>query len=132
MGQRIHITANFGDNSQGQVVTDRGATVQVGLDDASFRPYELLLGGLSYCLKLTLLSIKEKMQLSYSSLEMEIEGIKRDDKVAMLEFCNVSVKVKDVSDQKKFEKAFEISSRYCSTYQTLSKVATMSYTIEYL
>lgn len=132
MGQKIHIKAKYGDSSDGQVITDRGASVKLGLDDASFRPYEMTLGGLSYCLKLTLLSIKEKMQLTYSSLEMDIEGIKRDDKVAMLEFCNVSVKVKDASDQQKFEKAFEISTRYCSTYQTIAQVATMSYTIEYL
>jgi putative redox protein len=131
MGSRTHIVSHFGTNS-GKLVTDSGAAVALGHEAGTFAPYELLLGGLSYCLFRTFESMVEKMQVTFTGLDMDIEGIKRDEKVATLQTCRIAVTAKGVTDQAKFSKAFEISTRYCSVFQTLSKVATMSWDITYV
>lgn len=130
MGQKTHIVSQFG-ITEGTLVSDSGATVGLGSANGAFAPYELLLGGLSYCLFSTFVSIAEKMQLAYEGMDMHITGIKRDEKVATLETCSIEVKAKGVEDENKFKKAFEISTRYCSVFQTISKVAKMDWNIDF-
>jgi putative redox protein len=130
MGQRIHIESRFA-QTDGKLITDSGASVDLGPADSAFAPYELLLGGLSYCLFSTFVSIAEKMQLAYEGVDMQVTGVKRDEKVATLKTCTIEAKAKGVQDQEKFKKAFEISTRYCSVFQTISKVADMEWNIEF-
>lgn len=130
MGQQTHIVSKFA-QKDGRLITDSGASVALGPADDAFAPYELLLGGLSYCLFSTFVSIAEKMQLSYEGLDMHVTGVKRDEKVATLKTCSIDVTAKGVENQDKFKKAFEISTRYCSVFQTISKVADMKWNIEY-
>ena len=130
MGQNIHIVSQF-NKHDGQLRTDSGATLELSRKPHAFAPYELLLGGLSYCLFSTFESISEKMQVSYVGMEMDIKGEKRDEKVATLETCLITVSANGVEDEEKFKKAFEISTRYCSVFQTLSKVATMNWNISF-
>lgn len=118
--------------SSGTLITDKGSTVALGSEKGSVAPYELLLGGLSYCLYKTFESVAEKMQFEYSTTDIDIVGVKGDDKVGMLETVTIKVEAKGVGDEKKFKKAFEIATRYCSQYNTLSKVATMKYDINFL
>jgi len=128
MGAKTHIVSQFTQH-EGRLVTDSGAMVALGHEADTFAPYELLLGGLSYCLFSTFESIAEKMQLVYAGMDMNITGIKRDDKIATLETCSIKVLAKGAPDQEKFSKAFEISTRYCSVFQTIGKVATMDWEI---
>jgi len=116
----------------GKLVTDSGAAVALGHEASTFAPYELLLGGLSYCLFRTFEDIAAKMQLAYEGVDMHVDGEKREEKVATLEFCKVSLRAKGVTDQEKFKKAFDIATRYCSVYNTISKVATMSWSVEFV
>ena len=58
-------------------------------------------------------------------------GRKRDEKVATLETCHIKVKVKGASDKEKVKKAFEVATRYCSVFHTLSKVAEMTWEIDF-
>ena len=97
----------------------------------TFSAYELLLGGLSHCLFSTYESMAEKMQVEYSGLDMNITGVKRDEKVATLKTVDIDVLAKGVTDQDKFAKAFEIATRYCSIFTTISKVAEMRWNITY-
>ena len=131
MGKKVHHTLSQFNTIDGQLVTDSGSKVELSSKPGAFAPYELLLGALSYCLYSTFVSIAEKMQLSYEGVDMDITGVKRDEKVATLETCDISVKAKGVEDEQKFAKAFEISTRYCSVFQTLSKVAQMKWDISY-
>ncbi len=132
MGESIHITVNY--NQQGKtLMTDNGYAIALGYKENTAAPYELLLGALSSCLFSTYESIAKKMQLEYNTVDMDIVGVKRDDKVAMLETVNIKVDVTGVSeqDQAKFTKAFEIGTRYCSVYNTLSKIAEMKWDINF-
>lgn len=130
MGQKIHVVSQFNEHD-GHLHTDSGASLELNRNPQGFAPYELLLGSLSYCLFSTFESIAEKMQLTYTGLDMDIKGEKRDEKVATLETCLIIVTAKGVESEEKFKKAFEISTRYCSVFQTLSKVATMNWDISF-
>ncbi|PKL14488.1 MAG: osmotically inducible protein OsmC [Spirochaetae bacterium HGW-Spirochaetae-8] len=131
MGSKTHIVAHYGVHS-GKLVTDSGAAVALGHESGNFAPYELLLGGLSYCLFRTFEDIAQKMQLTYEGVDMHVDGEKREDKIATLEFCKVSLRAKGVVEQEKFKKAFDIATRYCSVYNTISKVATMSWEVQFV
>jgi putative redox protein len=130
MGETTHIRSNF-NQTEGTLVTDRGSTVALSSEKDGVAPYELLLGGLSFCLFKTYESIAQKMQFAYEGLSMDITGVKRDDKVALLKTVTIDVVAKGVEDQKKFTKAFEIATRYCSVYNTLSKIAEMKWDIDF-
>lgn len=131
MGEKIHIVSQFGKH-EGRLVTDSGASVALGRTAETFAPYELLLGALSYCLFRTFESLAEKMKLSYEGMDMHIEGVKRDDKIQMLETCHIRVEGKGASDKDLFTKAFETATRYCSVFNTLSKVASMSWEVRFV
>lgn len=131
MGAKTHIVTHF-DQSEGTLVTDSGAKVHIGSADDRLVAYELLLGGLSHCLYSTFESIGEKMQLTYGPVSVQVTGVKRDEKVATLETCSVEIEAKGVEDRDKFEKAIEIATRYCSIYNTISKVATMDWKVSFI
>lgn len=130
MGERTHVVASF-IGKDGTLTSDRNSTLTLGAKEGAFKAYDLVLGGLSHCLFATLESIIDKMQISYDKVDLDITGIKNDEKVALLETVEVKVTAKGAEDEAKFEKAFEIATRYCSTYQTLSKVATMSWSVSF-
>jgi putative redox protein len=86
---------------------------------------------LSGCLFMTYESILEKMQISVKKTNFDVRGEKRDEKVATLKVCQVKVTISGAEDESKAKKAVDIASRYCSIYQTLSKVADMSWEVEF-
>jgi len=131
MAKKVHHIVSRFNQVDGQMVTDSGSKAGLGSSPGSFAPYELLLGALSYCLFSTFVSIAQKMQLSYEGLDMDITGVKRDEKVATLETCDIKVTAKGVEDEQKFAKSFEIATRYCSVFQTLGNVAQMKWDISY-
>jgi putative redox protein len=130
MGSKIHIITQYGKHS-GKLVTDSGAAVALGYESATFAPYELLLGGLSYCTFRTYESVAEKMQLAYTGMDIHVDGVKGDDKIGMLVTVHLKVIAKGVQDEEKFKKAFDIATRYCSMYNTLGKVATMTWDVTF-
>ncbi len=90
----------------GKLVTDSGAAVALGHESGNFAPYELLLGGLPYCLFRTFEDIAQKMQLAYEGVDMHVDGRSVRIKFATLEFCKVSLRAKGVVEQEKFKKAY--------------------------
>jgi len=130
MGETTHIKSDYS-ISDGILQTDRGSTLSLSGEKDGFAPYELLLGGLSFCLFKTYESIAEKMKLSYEGVSMDITGIKRDEKVALLKDVQIDVVAKGVEDQSKFTKAFEIATRYCSVFNTLANIAEMKWDIDF-
>jgi putative redox protein len=130
MGETTHITAQYNQHD-GTLLTDRGSTVLLDNTKEGVAPYELLLGGLSSCLFRTYESIAEKMKFAYDGMQMDITGVKREDKVAMLETVTIKVVAKGVEERDKFTKAFEIATRYCSVFNTLAKIAEMKWDIDF-
>lgn len=130
MGAKHHVSVDFaGDNWK--ALNDRGSVVELGGENEKFAPYELLLSALSGCLFMTYESILEKMQISVKKTNFDVRGEKRDEKIATLKVCHVKVTISGAEDESKAKKAVDIASRYCSIYQTLSKVADMSWDVEF-
>lgn len=130
MGAKHHVSVDFiGVN--GVSSNDRGKEIEIGDggENTRFAPYELLLSALSGCLYMTFISILEKMQINVEKTNFNIHSEKSDEKVALLKTVNVDVTITNPEDEAKARKAVEIATRYCSVYQTLSKVAEMTCTV---
>ena len=130
MGEKQHMRARF--TKEGwEAIKDDGSTLHIGKAEGAFRPYDLLLAALEGCLYATIVSVAEKMQADYDILEMEVSGEKRDEKVATLKECHIAITVTGASDEKKITKACDIGTRYCSVYNTIAKVAEMSWDVTF-
>ncbi len=110
---------------------DSGAALDISTDGTSMGPYNLLLLALGSCLESTFEDVARKMRISWESVTMDISGEKRDEVPTFLKQCTVSLQVTGASDEKRFKRAFSVAARYCSIYQTLSKVAEMDWNITF-
>jgi putative redox protein len=123
MGQEKHVRADFV-HGHHQFTTDDGSVHELG----AAGPYDYLLGALSGCLFSTFEALAVKMKVSWEHVGFEVHGAKRDETPMMLKECTITATVTGCDNEEKFRKAFETATRYCSLYQTLSKVAEMHWT----
>lgn len=86
-------------------------------------PYNLLLGALGGCLYHTFLDIVIKKRLTFDSVKMEMDGVKREEVPTTLETANIKFIIKGASNEKQFAKSVELAEKYCSIHATISKVA---------
>ncbi|MBU1144789.1 MAG: OsmC family protein [Firmicutes bacterium] len=100
--------------------------VILGDQDGGMQPYHLLFGALGSCFYATFLSIADKKRCSFDSANVEISGVKRTGEVATLETVFVKLVVKNPSNEIQLIKSAELGAKFCSIYQTLSKVAEMT------
>ncbi|MBI9096014.1 MAG: OsmC family protein [Sphaerochaeta sp.] len=121
-----HIRADFIPDHY-QFTTDKGANYEIG----ATAPYDYLLGALSGCLFATFVDLAGKMKVSWEHVSLEVDGTKREESPTTLEGCTVSATATGVDDEKKFLKAFETATRYCSIYQTISKVSEMHWSVDF-
>ncbi|MDC7225647.1 MAG: OsmC family protein [Spirochaetales bacterium] len=132
MADIIHTKVDFFQDEGGRAVTDSGYHVNILGGDNSVRPYELLFMSLASCLYSTFEEIFEKKRLSCELVEVDISGNKREPVPKYLEHCDVKFTVKGADKQTGFEKSFALACKYCSIYQTLSKVAEIRPVIEFI
>lgn len=130
MANTVHMSASFTPEVW-SAVNDRGNKVNIGSRPGEFAPYDLLLAGLEGCLFSTFNDVVKKMRLSYDSAQMDVSGVKRDADVATLETCTVEMTIRGGSDQTRLARAFDIATRYCSVYQTISQVAEMESSVTF-
>lgn len=121
-----HIRADFVPGHY-QFTTDKGANYVLG----ETSPYDYLLGALSGCLFSTFVDLAVKMKVSWEHVSLDIEGIKREESPTTLKQCTVKAVVTGAENEAKFTKAFETATRYCSVYQTISKVSEMQWSVEF-
>ena len=121
-----HIRADFVPDHY-QFTTDKGATHELGATS----PYDYLFGALSGCLFATFVDLADKMKVSWEHVSFEIEGTKREESPTTLEQCPVAATATGVGNEKKFLKAFETATKYCSIYQTISKVSEMHWSVDF-
>ncbi len=115
------------DNQLHGILTGHHGSSQVGPAEGALDPYDMVLGGLGGCLNHTLQSILDKKRIKVQGIHYDIEGEKRTEPPTTLKYVDVRMQVRGADEEAKndIEKAFELATRYCSVYQTLSKVATM-------
>lgn len=104
---------------------------KMGSEKGQLAPYDMLYGALSSCLYATFLTIVNKKKLIFDSAKVIVTGEKRDTIPATLKWVNVSFIIKNADNEKQFIRSVELGTKYCSIYQTISKVATMSYDVAF-
>jgi len=130
MGAVTHITTNYKGKSW-MGTTDAGTEIEMGSGVDRAAPYELLLMALSGCLYATFEETTRKMRAEFSSVYFDITGEKRDEIPSTLKHVSIKGVVHRTDNEKKVRKAFETATRYCSVYNTLSKVAEMEWSLEF-
>ena len=92
---------------------------------AATGPYEYLLGALSGCFAITLISYLGKDN-GFSSIDIHSEGAKRTGEPATLKTTDIRIVAKGVKDRKDFEDAVTKAENNCSIYQTVKMVSSMN------
>lgn len=125
-----HVDVHFSNGFKGKLIAANG-TVAIGTGQGEVKPYDMLLGALASCLYATFMEIAEKKKISYESVDMAIDSVKRSEVPTTLEKVNVQLIVTGADNEAGLIKALDLSAKYCSVYQTLTHVATMTHSIEF-
>jgi len=125
------IEVKFSDGFRGELVTSK-TTAAVGTGENALAPYDMLLGALATCLYSTFLDVIEKKRISIDSSNVIVTGKKRKDIPTTLEWVKVIIEVKNTSNEKGVLKAAELAKKYCSVYETVSKVAGMTLEVKFI
>ena len=120
----VEARLHFGQGFDGTASGER-TSVPVNMDAAGFQPYELLYSALGSCVHATFLGVAEKMRVTFDEVDYHITGIKREEIPTFLIECTMTITVKNANDQAKFDKAFDLGTKYCSVFNTIANVATM-------
>lgn len=120
----------FSNGFNGQLHLEDG-TVEIGRGQNQAQPYDMMFGALGSCLYATLLNILEKKRTQIEGCKIIIDGVKREEVPMMLKTVHLTVVVKGAEKPEQVEKSFELATKYCSVYQTLSHVAEMSYELSF-
>jgi putative redox protein len=126
-----NVTLTFEQGFKGTLEAENGRAA-IGVEKDTLAPYDMLLGALGSCLYATFLEIVNKKRLTFENVNIEIQGVKRETVPTTLETVAVTFIVKEASKPKGFQQALKLATEYCSVYQTIAKVADMSYEIEFL
>jgi putative redox protein len=133
MANKINIEFKNGFN--GVASNESGSQLEVAME--KWRPYELLFTALASCMYSTFLDVINKKKLDYETITISIDGEKIDDVPSFLKTAQIifSVSGADKEDEKvksKFEKSLRLSEKYCSIYNTLTKIAELDAQIVYV
>ncbi len=133
MANRIKI--DFKNGFNGTCRNESGSTLSIAPDQ--WHPYELLFTALGSCMYSTFLDIINKKKLEYEKIQIIIEGEKIDDTPAFLKTADIifTISGADFSNEKtaaKFGKSLELSEKYCSIFNTLTKVADLKSSLVFL
>lgn len=120
------------DNTFNGTLTSETESVKIGVVEGSMRPYQLLFGALGSCLYSTFLDIIEKKRLTFDSVVMEISGEKRSEVPTTLKTGTILMVIKNPSNEEQFIKSAKLASKYCSIYETVSKVAELTLEVEFI
>jgi putative redox protein len=125
-----HVALKFTQTFSG-TLTAPNAQVAIGAEEGTLAPYDMLLGALGSCLYATFLDIVNKKRLTFEGAEISIDGVKRESVPKMLETVKITVTITGASKEKGFDQALQLATEYCSVFQTIAKVAAMSYTLAF-
>ncbi len=125
------IEVRFNKSFKGELLAKNGK-VKIGIEKGELAPYDMLLGSLATCLYSTFLDVIEKKRITFDESTVIVEGEKRKEIPATLEWVKVVIEISNVSNEKGVLKAAELAEKYCSIYETISKVAEMSLEVKFI
>lgn len=117
---------------EGQNTRDHKVAMSNSKGNLGPTPMELVLMGLGGCTGMDVLSILDKMRITFDRFEVQVEGTQADDHPKV--FTQVSVLYKiwgtDV-DEDKLARAVDLTQeKYCSVLHMINKTAAISYRYE--
>ncbi len=126
------IQLSFTNTFEGNLKT-KNANIAIGQSNNQLLPYEMLTGALGSCLYATFLDIVKKMRLEFNGCQINITWEKRTEVPTTLEHADIQVKLNGcpADKHKKFERAFQLATEYCSIFVTLSHVAELTWTVSF-
>ena len=127
----VKMNLEFKDKFYGQLVK-ADHSIDIGQGENTMAPYELLFGALGSCLHATFMSVAKKKKLTYVSVDYDITGEKREESPTTLKWVKVVITIKGGSDENKLTKTAELAAKFCSIYETLSKVAEMKLEVAFV
>ncbi len=126
-----NVKLKMDNNFVGELESPTGI-VKMGDQDGGLEPYHLLFGALASCFYATFLVISKKKRLSFDNAEVEVSGNKETGKeINLLEKITVKMIVTNPNNEKGLIKSAELGAKYCSIYNTLSKIAEMNLIVEF-
>jgi len=112
---------------------EKGAKVEMSNDGSAPAPMELMLIALGGCTGMDVVSILEKMHVSFEALEVEIKGERAEEHPKIYTGIEIAYKIKGDVDEAKVKRAVELSmERYCPVTAMLKKSADIRYRVEFL
>ncbi len=124
------VTLNFSNAFEGELLAPK-ASAKIGGEEGMLAPYDMLFGALASCLYATFLDVAKKKRIGFDKVTMAVTGEKREEVPTTLTWVHVSVVVYGAEKTNGLETAFKLATEYCSIYETISKVAKMSYEIAF-
>ena len=124
------IKVNFKEGFKGELITKR-TVAPVGGGEGLLAPYDMLLGALATCLYSTFLDVIEKKRITFDEADVIVTGEKRKTIPMTLEWVKIVINIKGASNEKGVQKAAQLAAKYCSVYETISKVADMNLEVVY-
>lgn len=127
---KINITFNSG--FHGTSSSDRSPyEFEIGKEKAY--PYELAMSGMVACFYSTFMDVAAKKRLKWDSCTINLDYEKDLEATpSFLKTAHLDIKVQITEgDEAAFDKSFELAAKYCSLYQTFSKVADVSFSTNY-
>lgn len=127
---KIQVDVQFNEGFKGQLIA-QNATVPIGVNIGEVRPYDMLLGALASCLFATFMDVAKKKQIHYDSVAIHVDGEKREEVPMTLKEVDIQFAVKGATNEQGLAKAMDLACKYCSIYQTIAHVATMTHNITF-
>ena len=124
------VKLKFDSNYVGELTSPTG-TIKLGSQDNGMKPYHLLFGAIASCFYATFLSVAEKMKVSFTDVDIEVSGNKRDETPATLDQVTIQMVVYNGTDQNKLKRAADLGAQYCSIHGTVSKVANIDLVVTF-
>lgn len=124
------VKLKFDSNYVGELTSPTG-TIKLGSQENGMKPYHLLFGAIASCFYSTFLSVAEKMRVSFTDVDIEVSGNKRDETPATLDQVTIQMVVYNGTDQNKLKRAADLGAQYCSIHETVSKVANIDLVVTF-
>ncbi len=128
MAQKITIDWNNGFHG---VLKAPNGSITIGGETGQMLPYNLLFGALGSCFYATFIEIVEKKRLTLAGATMSIAGTHREEVPTTLNQVTIDLVIHTTENQEKYLRSVELAQKYCSIYETISKVATITVNVSF-
>lgn len=128
MAQKITIDWSNGFHG---IMSAPNGSITIGDEAGQMLPYNLLFGALGSCFYATFLEIVEKKRLTLAGATMTISGTHREEVPTTLNQVTIDVVIYAANNEEKYLRCIELAQKYCSIYETVSKVATITVNVSF-